>query len=600
MGKVKIDSKGIEEKAINYLRNFIEDSELISQYITDNDKGPFWDGYFLLYSKGGKDKEHQLGRVPIQIKGTMVDHFPAKKWKFKLEKNDLKAYLHDPTIFFVCQIKKNSKEKKLFYRELLPETVKTFLKDMGKNASRMTVFHPLTENLKDFEQQLLVFMANSRKMISFADKEPLTMEQVAAKGITKFSFVAPIKDANNLKLFHYLSTHETYLYAKPLKEFDIEVPISSGPLRFTFMNRLDVDIKVGDRIFFHGCESKIENGKIIYMIGKVLTLNMPIDEKYKGQLDIKFTSKATTLDESILEAEFSIALYEEGVLSIGEAKLEVKVNEVEIIYSLKEKLEKWKRLRTLLKTLNVTKQIDLSGITEEQGRYLNVLTESILEDKTVNLPGQASTIILFEISNLNLLLWCLSDNNGKCKFGSFCDQNIGIGYDLEGERIMLSPYSYLQQKNLWEKCDNINYEEIIPSITKACEQHVFCYQIACHDILAIINASDKTKNNDKEKSDNLLNIADHLCQWQQDNDPYKENHDFHFINKMKIIKRLRDFSEFEIKELKSYLQSDGTSNLIKASIYQLLGEKTKYEDIFLLLSEDEQNELEQYPAWKFL
>ena len=42
MKKVKdaIDTKAIEEKALNHFKSFIEDSKVISQFIADNDKEP--------------------------------------------------------------------------------------------------------------------------------------------------------------------------------------------------------------------------------------------------------------------------------------------------------------------------------------------------------------------------------------------------------------------------------------------------------------------------------------------------------------------------------------------------------------------------------
>ena len=81
-------------------------------------------------------EENMLGRVPIQVKGTEVERFKTKKWKFKLEKSDLQAYLHEPTFFIVCQIKKNSKERKLFYRELLPCSVQIYIKIRFISQSR--------------------------------------------------------------------------------------------------------------------------------------------------------------------------------------------------------------------------------------------------------------------------------------------------------------------------------------------------------------------------------------------------------------------------------------------------------------------------------
>ena len=73
-----------------------------TQYIPDNDKEPFFDGHLYLYSDGMRDnKKYYLGRVPIQIKGKEVDDFIIDKWKFKLDKEDLEAYLHDPVFFVV-------------------------------------------------------------------------------------------------------------------------------------------------------------------------------------------------------------------------------------------------------------------------------------------------------------------------------------------------------------------------------------------------------------------------------------------------------------------------------------------------------------------
>ena len=92
-----IDTTAIEEKALNYFKAFIEDSKVISQFLKEGDKEPCWDGHLYLYSDGKRDKDHLLGRVPVQIKGTEVDSFDTKQTKFKLEKADLNAYLREPT-----------------------------------------------------------------------------------------------------------------------------------------------------------------------------------------------------------------------------------------------------------------------------------------------------------------------------------------------------------------------------------------------------------------------------------------------------------------------------------------------------------------------
>ena len=76
--------KDIEEKAINCLKLFLEDSETISPYVCENDKEPCWDGHFYLYQPGHKDvKSHLVKRVPVQVKGHEVKDI-IKDFKYKL------------------------------------------------------------------------------------------------------------------------------------------------------------------------------------------------------------------------------------------------------------------------------------------------------------------------------------------------------------------------------------------------------------------------------------------------------------------------------------------------------------------------------------
>lgn len=593
------DTKAIEEKALNYLKSFIEDSKVISQFIDDNDKEPCWDGHLYLYSDGKRDKGHLRGRVPVQVKGTEVNRFQTKKWKFKLEKNDLKAYLHEPTFFIVCQVKKNSKERKLFFRELLPDTVNRLLRDIGSNETRKTLFHPLTTDLQEFEEQLGLFLAHSRKMVSFADTKPLTMEDVCMKDIREFTFIAPVNTSNKLKLFKYLSTHDTYLYAKLSNEYDIEVPISGGPMKFSIQRDLDVDVKAGGRVFYRGCKSKIENGRMILTIDKVMTIDLPMDDRDKRKPEVKFRSESKTLLDSIQEAEFSIALHESGTLSIGDLDLHIKVNEVEFIEKLKAKLERWKELHALLDKLHVTKSLDLSGITEEQGYHIDLLVETILKGKLVKVPGQKSTLMIFDISNVKLLLWCAANENGDCMFGDFCDHTIEISYKPEDRNIIVSPYSYLQNERLWELCDNINYDDIVPSAEKACSKDSFCYQMANYDVLSLIKASDNIFSSDEDKSLKLIGAAADLCQWLIDNDPNMDYHLIYLVNKYQITKRQRPLNEAECQELDTYLQSDETTGILKAGICLLLERKELFEELFSSLQENEQAEMRKYPIWKF-
>lgn len=603
MEKVKdaIDTKAIEEKALNHFKSFIEDSKVISQFIADNDKEPCWDGHLYLYADGIRDKEHLQGRVPIQIKGTEVGRFVTKKWKFKLEKADLKAYLEEPTFFIVCQVKKDSKERMLFFRELLPDLVNKLLRDMGKNATRMTLFHPLTEDLKEFEDQLMVFLSNSKKMISFAHSKLLSMEEALKKGVKEFSFIAPSKYVDRLQLMKYLSTHSSYIYAKISKELDVDMPLSNGPGRFIFQRDDDGEVRVGDKVYFKGYHNEIKDGRIIIKIGNVMTINMPMDNTDVEQATVKLTTKAKYLKESINEAEFGVALNDTGVLSVGMLNLQMKVHEKEYVEELRQKLIRWKELDNVLEKLHVTKPFDLTAITDDQGKLIDLLIETVGNGNMVNLPGQETTMLLLEIGNIKLLLWCAVGKDGMCAIGDFFDRSIRIAYKIsEDETINVSPYSYLQLDKLWEKVDNIDFDNIISSAEEAARQHKYCYMMSNYDVLAMITAADALEKTDVERSKKLLEEALKLNDWLIGKEPKDEMKPLHIINKMQIMKRQRELTADERQMLEDMLNDEFAEDMVKAGVYLLLDRQEEFQQLFETMQEDEKKSLKEFPIWRFV
>lgn len=596
-----IDTKAIEEKALNYFKNFIEDSNVISQYLDENDKEPCWDGHLYLYADGKKDKDHQKGRVPVQIKGTEVDRFVTKGWKFKLEKNDLKAYLEEPTFFIVCQVKKDSRERKLFYRELLPDLVNKLLRDMGKNDSRKTLFHPLTEDLREFEDQLMVFLGNSKKMISFARSKLLSMEEAVKRGVKDFSFIAPSKYTDRLQLMKYLSTHSTRLYAKIDKELDVEMPLSNGPGRFVFQRDDEGEVKVGDKVFFRGYHNEIKDGRIIIKIADVMTVNLPIDNTDKEIATVKMTTKAKYLKESINEAEFGVALNDTGVLSIGSVELQMSVNEKDFVEKMRDNVVRWKELDEVLDKLHVTKPFDLTKITDEQGKLIDILIETIGKGKTVKLPGQESTLFLWEISNVRLLLWCGVGKDGECAIGDFFDKSVRISYKIgENETINVSPYSYLQLDRLWEKVDNVDYDNLVASSEMAARQHEYCYMMSNYDVLAMITAADALENTDTERSKKLLTEALKLDEWLIDNEPKEDMRPLHIINRLQIRERQRGLTADELHLLEGMLSDDKSGDMVRIGAHLLLNHQKEFWSLFESLSDDDQKRVKKFPIWRYV
>lgn len=228
--------KDIEEGAILAFKNYIQGSNVISQYICENDKEPFWDGSIKLFANPKKSKDSFIGSIPVQLKGKEVAKFKPNKFRYNISVVDLKAYLNEPTIYIVCQEKNNGKDTLLFYRNLLPVTIKNLLKGKDKQNTVSVVMKPFPDSLGEFENIAKVFWADAKKQISYANKMPFTFEDMKKRKIKNFSFVAPSRKMSPVDVMGYLSSHNSFLYAQIDKEFNIEVPISNEIESISFHN----------------------------------------------------------------------------------------------------------------------------------------------------------------------------------------------------------------------------------------------------------------------------------------------------------------------------------------------------------------------------
>lgn len=596
---IEKDRKAIEEKALLCFKDYIVDSKIISQYIPENDKEPFWDGHIYLFNNPNKNKDSFIGRIPTQVKGTEVKRFMSKKYKFSIDTNDLKAYLHEPTLFIVCQEKENSKERKLFYRDLLPVTVNKIIEGHAKQSSIKVLMHPIPERLKDFEEIALIFYGNSNKQISFADKKPFTMEDVKKNKIKNFSFVAPRQNMNQFQLLKYLSSHENYLYAKLNNDFDIDIPIFDGPMTFAFKQKVNQSISVGGRVFYDGFSNEIAKGVQTITIGNVLTINIPMDDNDAKMPKIKFNSTASILDTAIKDVQFALAIAETGKLSIGDLNFDVIVNDKNEAANLKEQLARWLELKELLEKLHITKAFDLSKITSEQEELIGILISTILHNKPVPLKKPINGIMTAELGNVNLLLWCSTVNNNMCLLGDFFDQSFQLLNESNGIKHEMCSYSYLRNGGLWEWCDNVDFSRFISSYEEIAKKESIIYEMATMDMLAMIGASDKIENVDKERRATLLDNAILLNEWLYNNDPTKDSKPIHFVNKMQIIKRQRIFTNEEKCALSSMIKKDSVKSFVKAGCWLLLDNTDEFRSIYQKLPPEEQGKLKNYPIWRF-
>ena len=108
--------------------------------------------------------------------------------------------------------------------------------------------------------------------------------------------------------------------------------------------------------------------------------------------------------------------------------------------------------------LHVSRQLDLSTIKEEQERLIDIILHVFSTGGSVNIGHKENNLVLVEIGDLKILLWEAVDEKGNSRFGDFFDGQISIQYKFkDNKKYPASPFSYLQNEDLWQRCDNIPF-----------------------------------------------------------------------------------------------------------------------------------------------
>lgn len=589
-------SKEIEEKALNYFKSFLENSKSLSQFLTENDKEPCWDGSIYVYSTGHKNiKRYLIERIPTQVKGKICNISASCFYPIRID--DLKAYLHEPTLFVVCQIQKEGNERKLFYKFLLPETVKHIIKGKSSHNSVSVQLQPMPE-LDVFEKEALHFIGDKRKQSSFADKNTISIQNAISRGINTLSFVIPEK-MDTVSLMRYMSSRFSFLYAKIDDELDIDVPILEGPAKFTFKEEIPLAVGVKDRVFYNSFCGKIEDGIYTISVGDLMTIVCPSKDGQNSML-VRFNSEADLLDERIKEYEFILAVLESGNISLGDHEFKINVNGN--VDDLQDKIADLKNIKKLLTTLHVTKPLLLNTIKDEQLWIIGLLIDTILNKNHVKIPRQKSRLIKVEFGNLQLLVWCIVNKEGYCSFGDFFDGTcdcVCIKNIHDKTRVQATVYSLLSDKKLWEQIDNINFDQIVSKTKVLLGKHKYVFRIANQDVLSMIEAADNLMNKDANKTKVLLSKAKELTIWCQEND-VKENIITYRLNTLQIIKRERLLNEEENVELMALSDSKSEAPINRLAACMLLEDREQYSKIRPLVDENEFETLKSTPIGKYL
>ena len=588
-----MSSNNIEKKAINALENYLEDSSLIDSNITSNDKEMSWDGNLYIYTKEDIAKKNFLCRIPVQIKGKTLNCF-KDEFSYPIETSDLRAYLPEGVLYFVIQI--TPKGKRIFYCDLYPLTIKDMLKGHNNQKTISVKMSQLDMPIAEFEQFLIRFNRDCKKQVAavIGNAKSFRIEDLQKQNIRKFNVTIPRQD-NAIKLFSYLSTHPTFIYAE-IQE-GVEWPIGDMPITMNFSKVMDKPVMVGNRTYFDSIRTTIKgNSMNVEIGGGLMELSYNI-ETQRFETIVSFHLKATTLKTAINEAEFVLALMEQQQISIGIVDLGISPNaqsEAMCKY-YKEMLPHWRNLAKALNKIGYNGDLAINDISDTDAKTINILIDIMLKAQYYDLKDVKSGLVNLEFMNHNFLVWVARREDHKCVIGNAFDGTVQLQCHLADDvPVPATIYSYLSSAKLWEICDNIDYGGMINAYDHLPKNEPVIFEMANTDVLEMLKVADKlTEDNTKKLQ--LLDAAQGLTAWLDENDKVTNMPHAYKLNDMQIRKRRNSLTIDDKRVLNGYIVDSTLQPFIKAGAALLLENQEMFSLLYFQMTEEERKVFDDFP-----
>lgn len=233
-----------------------------------------------------------IGQIDVQVKETCVDEIRKGNSKFSIEVTHLENYTKHPlgVLLFVVQIKRDTLEKKIFYRYLLPVDLQKIFMTITNQKTKTIDIYPIDSNQKNMLKRKCLQFLKAREMqvgkriiIIDESKQPLEV------------FVQDLRDDKN----EYLK-YKVYLYVKLNEDEGLIPAIMPQGARFGSIDIIKQPVVIQGVKYYDYIKKIIEDEEILYQYDENVTFN-----SNKNLINFKFRGSITEL---INDMSFAIAL----------------------------------------------------------------------------------------------------------------------------------------------------------------------------------------------------------------------------------------------------------------------------------------------------
>ncbi|MCD7823897.1 MAG: DUF4365 domain-containing protein [Oscillospiraceae bacterium] len=591
-----MDNIAIENFAVNAVKDCIFTSELLSPFISDNDKEPSWDGNVYIYKNKRKRADDIIGRVPVQVKGTEKDVLTKKEISFQMEISALNNFLKvGGTMLFVVYVQNpdKGKQRKIYYAALTPVALRALIpanKVKGKKSVRLKEFPSDKGKIADI---FLNFYEDVKRQDSFSNAKLQTIEELKQSGQLEGLDIY-VSTFGNDSPEDVVLNNDVYLYAR-MKGCAIPQPIDVLVSEMSVTRVVKASVTVGENELYTEYRVTKRKDNVSIQIGSSLSMIFPKN----GELPSMNYKEAKTLRALAKDLEFILLYMDTGKFYIGEKCFLFDYENVDQsnfdVEKQKARLEYLKEVVEVLDSLGYHGDLDLCKLTPEDDRNLRFLVTTLVEKKhKKNLGFKTPRVVKMKVADISFAIYIEPCGDEEYGIYDFFRTELQVAYEFDGEeKLPISQYALLNADDMC-KLTNLRAEVFLPSFQKQ-PRHKDTMNRANLFLLELLKAYDMSV----QKRQDLLDSAISFAEWIQTADDSELDKRIRRLNYLQTIKRKGAVNDIEKEELYSMAEDESCLEDCKTAAYLLLDIQPLAQRHFNRMPEQEQRAFREFPIYHF-
>lgn len=212
----KVDNKKIGDAAVGAVKHRFQCAKCICPFINSNDNDICTDGHLEMYRNSEKmDKDSLLGKIDVQVKGTLSEPTSELKTRRRVEVADIKRYfdVYGGVLYLVVHLNDDLDAVGIYYKQYLPYDIEKSLKRCKTGQKTLTEeFKQLPKGAAALTALCRSFIANKKKQASAIQTGVKSLDELVQKGVGFKGFELTLPYGKNSDEISLSTISGSYIY----------------------------------------------------------------------------------------------------------------------------------------------------------------------------------------------------------------------------------------------------------------------------------------------------------------------------------------------------------------------------------------------------